>query len=193
MTFGVFLLYYLVMNNLLKHIIIILFVFVITIPSHALVLQGNAQFNAEIAKEEVFENIKYSLGPNTFRNFWVDPNYVTNQNALSNGQTRIGNRYIVMFSDGTYGVRYIQDEYHNYYYNQNGELFKVDVLDKPFNEYPHTSIAYNKYGSFKNATFVISKYEQYLYDINQKLMGHWVDDTCYDDNGNVLMHRKNVN
>ena len=144
-------------------------------------------------KEETFNNIDYALGPNEFRDYWSDPNYMENYTSMKNGEHKVGNRYLALFSDGTYGVRYANDPYHNYYYDQNGSLFKFDVLNKPFNVYPHRSVAYNRFGAFKNATFVVSKDEQYLYDAGKNLMGHWVENACYDENGNVLMLRKNAN
>ena len=174
-----------------KILLTLLFIF-LALPASALMLQGNAEFNAEMAREEVFNNIDYALGPNAFRDYWQDPNYVANYAAASNGKNKLHNRYIALFSDGTYGIRYDNDPFHNYYYDGQGLLFKVDVLNKPFNVYPHKSVAYNKYGAFKNATFVVSKTEQYLYDSNKKLMGHWVGNACYDEKGNVLMLRKNV-
>lgn len=161
-------------------------------PAGALILQGNAQFNAELAREETFAGINYALGPNEFRDYWTDPNFEANRDALNNNVNKLHNRYLAFFSDGTYGVRYTNDPYHNYYYDEFGTLFKVDVLNKPFDVYPHRSVAYNRYGTFKNATFVVSKNEQYLYDKNQKLLGHWVENACYDEHGNVLMLRKNA-
>ncbi len=174
-----------------KFLLIILTLFW-ALPVSALILQGNAEINAEIAREETFNNVNYSLGSNEFKDFWTDPNHLANYSAMKAGNNKLADRYLAWFSDGTYGVRYKNDPYHNYYYDQNGKLFKVDVLNKPFNVYPHSSVAYNKYGVFKNATYVVSKYEQYLYDSNKKLMGHWVDNACYDNAGNVLMLRKNA-
>ena len=176
----------------MKNLFVLLLTLFLVLPAQALILQGNAQFNAELAREETFNNINYALGPNAFRDYWSDPNHVANYGALHNGKNKIENRYLSLFSDGSYGVRYINDPYHNYYYDSEGSLFKVDVLNKPFDVYPHRSVAYNRYGTFKNATFVVSKNEQYLYDVNKKLMGHWVDNACYDDKGNVLMLRKNA-
>lgn len=176
------------MNRL---VLIILSLF-LTLPATALILQGNAQYNAEIAREAAFSNINYALGPNEFRDYWSDPNHSSNYDALNIGKNKIANRSLALFSDGSYGVRYDNDPFHNYYYDKNGSLFKIDVLDKPFNTYPHKSVAYNRYGAFKNATFVISKEEQYLYDRDKNLIGHWVGSACYDEKGNVLMLRKNV-
>lgn len=177
----------------MKKILFVLLTILLALPASALILQGNAQINEEIAREETFSNVVFVLPPNQFVEHWSDPNYIANYNALQAGRTKVANRYLAWFSDGTYGVRYAQDPYHNYYYDEEGELFKVDVLNKPYDEYPHRSIAYNRYGSFKNATFVVSKNEQYLYDVNKRLMGHWIDNACYDSKGNVLMLRKNAN
>lgn len=159
--------------------------------AQAMLLHGNAQYNAEDVREQTFRGIKYNLNPETFRPYWSDPNHFANYETLKDGKNEIENRHLSLFSDGTYGVRYRHDPYHNYYYDTNGILFKIDVLNKPFDQYPHRSVAYNRYGGFKNATFVVSKDEQYLYDINKKLMGHWVNSACYDEDGNVLMLRKN--
>ena len=188
MTIGIFLLYYLCM----KKFLILVFILFLSLPASALILQGNAEFNAEVAREEVFNNINYALGPNEFRDYWYDPNFEANYSGLQNGKNKISNRALALFSDGTYGVRYDNDPYHNYYYSSEGALFKVDVLNKPYYVYPHSSVAYNKYGAFKNATFVVSKSEQYLYDSNKKLIGHWVDNACYDESGKVLLLRKNA-
>lgn len=180
------------MEKVIKNVWVLMLVLFLALPSSALILQGNAEFNAEAARQQTFDNINYALGPNEFRDYWNDPNHDANYSALTNGNNVLGNRYLSLFSDGTYGVRYMNDPYHNYYYEENGTLFKVDVLNKPFNVYPHRSIAYNKYGTFKNATFAVSKKEQYLYDVNKNLLGHWVDNACYDGKGNVLMLRKNA-
>lgn len=178
---------------MIKRLFILFIALFFTLPASALILQGNAQFNAEMAREETFKGIDFSLNPNDYKEHWTDPNHLANYSALKNGKNKSENRYLSLFSDGTYGVRYIEDPYHNYYYNQNGSLFKFDVLNKPFNVYPHRSVAYNRFGAFKNATFVVSKDEQYLYDAGKNLMGHWVENACYDENGNVLMLRKNAN
>ena len=178
------------MQRLLKNLILTALFLCIVLPSQALILQGNAEFNAELAREETFSNIHFALEPDAFKDYWYDPNFLANYSGLKNGETKIADRYLALFSDGTYGVRYENDPYHNYYYNEKGALFKVDVLNKPYNEYPHRSIAYNKYGAFKNATYVVSKDEQYLYDAEKRLIGHWIDNACYDARGNVLMLRK---
>ena len=176
----------------MKKIILTTLAILLALPASALILQGNAEINTQAAREETFNNINYALGPNEFRDYWNDPNYAINYNALKNGSNKVANRQLSLFSDGTYGVRYLNDPYHNYYYDENGILFKVDVLNKPYNVYPHRSVAYNRYGAFKNATYVVSKNEQYLYDKNKNLLGHWVENACYDENGNVLMLRKNA-
>lgn len=174
----------------MKKLILTILALFMMLPAAALVLEGNAEINAELAREETFNNINYALGPNEFRDYWTDPNYMVNYTSMQKGVHKVDNRYLALFSDGTYGVRYTNDPYHNYYYSETGSLFKVDVLNKPFNVYPHRSVAYNKYGAFKNATYVVSKDEQYMYDAKQNLMGHWVDNACYDEQGTVLMLRK---
>ena len=177
----------------MKRLVLILLAIFLSLPATALMLHGNAEFNAEIAREQTFRNIKYSFDQTTFQNFWKDPNFDKNYKAVSNGQTKIENRTLAWFSDGTYGVRYDYDPYHHYYYDIEGELFKVDVLDKRYDEYPHRSVAYNKFGAFKNATYAVSEDEQYLYDKNKRLLGHWIGNACYDGKGNVLMLRKKSN
>ena len=98
------------------------------LPASALVLQGNAQINAELAREETFSDIDYALGPNEFRDYWSDPNYMANYTSMKNGQHKVGNRYLSLFSDGTYGVRYTNDPYHNYYYSETRDLLITRVL-----------------------------------------------------------------
>ena len=177
----------------MKKLLITVLSLFLMLPASALMLQGNAQFNAELARDEVFNGITLVLPPSSFQSHWVDANHSSNYTALQNGETKVADRHLALFSDGTYGLRYSSDPYHNYYYDSEGSLFKVDVLNKPFTEYPHHSVAYNKYGVFKNATFVVSKNEQYLYNVIKELIGHWVDNACYDEKGNVLLLRKHAN
>ena len=177
----------------MKNFLITILSLFLMLPASALMLQGNAEFNAELARDEVFKGVNFILPTGSFQSHWADSNHLSNYAALQNGETNVGDRNLALFSDGTYGVRYALDPYHNYYYDSNGLLFKVDVLNKPFNEYPHSSIAYNKYGVFKNATYVVSKKEQYLYNVNKELIGHWLDNACYDEKGNVLLLRKYAN
>jgi hypothetical protein len=174
----------------MKKILSVILILFLSLPASALLLEGNAQYNVESAREEVFNNIKYKLNNKNIQEFLTDPNYSNNYKSLKNGKTKVADRILALFSDGTYGVRYLKNPYHNYYYDNTGLLFKLDVLDKPFYVYPHKSIAYDRQGLFMNATFVISKDEQYLYDSKQNLIGHWIENSCYDEKGNVLMLRK---
>lgn len=160
------------------------------LPVSSITLTGSAEYNIDSAKTEAFHGVRYSLDRNSLSNYLKDPNYIQNYTYVLRGKTKIQDRTLAAFSDGTYGVRFDNDPYHNYYYDNKGNLFKVDVLDKPQNEYPHRSVAYNEKGNIINSTFVVSKDEQYIFNAQRKLVGHWVGKYCYDANNRIQMTRK---
>lgn len=157
---------------------------------YSMTLTGSAEYNVESAKTEAFHGVKYAIGRNSLSDYLKDPNYIQNYTYVLRGETKIFDRMLASFSDGTYGVRFDSDPYHNYYYDKTGKLFKVDVLNKPQNEYPHTSVAYDSKGNIINSTFVISKDEQYIFNPQKKLVGHWVGQYCYDANNRIQMTRE---
>ena len=55
------------MQRLLKNLILTALFLCIVLPSQALILQGNAEFNAELAREETFSNINFALEPDAFK------------------------------------------------------------------------------------------------------------------------------
>ncbi len=173
-----------------KIFLYVLLTLLFVLPVSSMTLTGSAEYNVDSAKTEAFQGIKYSIGRNSISNYLKDPNYIQNYTYVLRGATKIQDRTLASFSDGTYGVRFDNDPYHNYYYDKNGNLFKVDVLDKPQNEYPHTSVAYDSKGNIINSTFVVSKDEQYIFNPQKKLVGHWVGQYCYDANNRIQMKRE---
>ena len=171
-------------------LILILLIFITSTGNCQTLLTGSVDYNVDSARTEAFQGIKYSLSRNSLQKYQVDPDYVSNYTAVLRGNTRLDGRTIATFSDGTYGVRFDDDLFHNYYYNANGSLFKVDELDKPDNVYPHRSVSYDRTGALMQSALVISKNESYIYNLQKKLIAHWVGENCFDENGRIQMTRK---
>lgn len=157
-------------------------------------LQTGIQWNEQTARQEAFNNIQYKIDLNEFSIRMNDPNYQENKVARKQNIKKFTDREVAFFSAGLipygYGVKYADDKFHTFYYKNSGKFDKIDILDKPNDEYPHKSVTYNSNGDLTSTTMHVSKYEQYVYFPNGTLGQHWQGQYCYDGNGNFLMTRK---
>ncbi len=89
-----------------------------------------------------------------------------------------------------YGVKYKSDKYHVYYYDMLGHLTFVDILEKPYDEYPYTSYQYDTKGKLISVIHNISDYDQYVYKANGDFYGRWYNSKCYSKKAKIIMTRK---
>ena len=121
---------------------------------------------------------------------FIDINSTENLRLLKDGVTKLIDREIGEFSDGTYGVMFYDDPEYSWYYSRNGRL--VNFTQKSSLDFPMKITKYKPDGTVINTGIKISKKESYLYNSKGILIAHWKGDYCYDSNNNIIMIRKSV-
>ncbi len=99
-------------------------------------------------------------------------------------------RKIAIFSDGSKGVMYNNTPLIIKYYNSDADLIYIET--KTQEQYPHKAFKYTPDGELVNVSLRISEKESFIYNLKGKLIGHWVGDNCYNQNGQVVMTRKTM-
>ena len=167
----------------MKRIFLILTITImLTHPADSKVLEGNITYNVDRARTEAFNGIEKTFSPELIQKHFIDENYKTNKQALLLGNVELKDRTLCQFSNGIYGIRYNEDPYRAYYYTQDGTLFYVDKKNRL--EYPHNVSTYNLHGELIGTALYITKYEQYIFDLNKNLTTHWIGNNGYDAAGN---------
>ena len=167
---------------------IILLLLLISLPVQAEMLTGGVKYTTEDAKIELQNNrpseTDYLLKQNNF----VDRNYKENYSSLLKGVTRLNDRILGLFSDGSYAVNYIKEPNHVWYYDKGGSLINIEV--RTSSKVPYGSYKYSPDGELVNMSLKVSEDETFIFSPFGQLLGHWVGEKCYDENGHVVMTRK---
>lgn len=165
-----------------KKFLILTINIILIAPAHTKVLEGNVTYNVDTARIEAFNSIEETFPQVLIQKHFIDENYKTNKEALLIGNIELKDRIICQFSNGIYGVRYKKDPYRAYYYTQDGRLSYVDKKNRL--EYPHNVSTYNLHGELIGTALYITKYEQYIFDLDKNLKTHWIGNNGYDAAGN---------
>lgn len=171
----------------MKKIILLLLVLIIS-PVNAQVLTGEVKYTIDDARIELQNNrpnaIDYMLAQNNF----VDKERNANYFALLKGKTNLNDRMLALFSDGSYAINYKNDLKHVWYYDKDGTLINIEVRTSL--EFPYGSYKYDCDGTLVNMSLKVSKDETFIFSPLGELLGHWIGDNCYDENGDIVMTRK---
>ena len=158
-------------------------------PAGALTLKGGVKYTVESAREEAFRNIEYQIPMEPHKKYLKDPGYTPGEGGKKPKISKKG-RYVNHFTNGSYCVSYYTKWKYVYVYNSKGLLKGIDI-QLNYNSFPQYSWGYDLKGKLTDVTFWVSKNESYIYDLNGKLIAHWVGDTAYDENGQIMMLRLN--
>lgn len=173
----------------MKKIILILFLFILSLPAQAeTILTGTVNYNVNSAREELLQNFKNPLNRDLIKLYAYDYQNKENLIYLLKGQTDLKDRTLASFSDGTYAVMHFDDILHVYYYKNDGTLLYIE--EKEIDTYPYKSYKYDITGKLVNMSLRISKGETYIYTPGGKLIAHWINSNGYDERGNIVMTRK---
>lgn len=168
--------------------IALLILVLIMLPAYGEVLTGGVKYSVQDAKIELQNNrpaaIDYFLTQNNF----IDKNHKENYSALLKGSTKLNDRILAIFSDGSYAVNYTNDLKHVWYYDKDGSL--INAEERTSLEYPYGSYKYSPDGELINMSMRVSKEETFIFSPLGELLGHWIGENCYDENGNIVMTRK---
>ena len=172
----------------MKRFIILLCALIFLSPVNAQIITGEVEYNAEIAREEVFSKPVQKISFDKIRNRFYDSDNVENSNNLLKGITELKDRKLAKFSDGSYGVQYYDDPMYSWYCSSSGRL--INFTKKDSESYPCKITKYKPDGSIANQGYRVSDRESFLFAPNGKLLAHWKGENCYDEYNNIIMTRK---
>lgn len=154
------------------------------------VITGGVTYDVNSARSELLTTEQTGIDKKLIRSHSYDFRHRSHMKYLLNGKTELKDRTLAMFSDFTYAVMYLKDEYHVYYYKSDGSLMYVE--EKKSLDYPFKAYKYDTSGKLVNMSLRISKEETFIYTPEGKLIAHWIGTNGYDELGNVIMTRKFV-
>ena len=152
-------------------------------------LKGKITYTEQSARIEAFKDLARQIPKEMFKNYLKDKYVKENLQNLKNKNLIITkepkrniNPFYVINNIALYSVEYVDDINTKYYYNPLGKLVKFEINDYT-GDYPYRAIAYNTKGKVINITFIVSDRESFIFDKNEKLLGHWLDNQFYDKKG----------
>ncbi len=173
----------------MKRILCLLFIFCFFSCTYAQTISGGVEYSAQDALIELRNNIPQTDFFLTAKNY-VDSNHQENYSTLLKGQTKLNDRTLGLFSDNTYAVKYNEDKKHVWYYDQSGSLINVEI--RTASTYPYRTYKFTPEGELVNMSMRVSENETFIFSPLGKLLGHWLNENCYDESKNVIMTRKIV-
>lgn len=175
----------------MKRFILIFLSIVFILPVNAQIITGEVEYNADVAREEVFSKPTKKIDYDKIRNRYYDSNNIENLNYLFQGITELKDRKLAKFSDGSYGVQYYDDPMYSWYYSASGKL--INFTQKDSTDYPCRITKFKPDGSVTNTGYRVSERESFIFSPEGKLLAHWLGNSCYDENNNVIMTRNIMN
>jgi hypothetical protein len=164
------------------------------------------QWSVDLARQEAFEDLQIKQDLSLFNP--VDPFWLKNKKALLMNAQTSANRRLIKYSDNCYSVRIYDDKNFDkvFYYSPTGELEEVDfdIFEKQINSvaefikaeetlhcFPCKKYKYTyPEGKLIEIIIEVSTYNQYGFRPDGTLKYHWSGNTCFDEEGNVVMTRK---
>ena len=171
-----------------KFIIMLTLLFFCIQTSFGAILTGGVEYSVEDARIELQNNRPQVTDFLLTQNNIIDNNNKENISYLLKGITELKDRTLGLFSDGSYAVNYKNDPLHVWYYDKNGTL--INTEERSSLNYPYKSYKYTPDGELVNMALKKSETETFIFSPFGRLIGHWVGQNCYDENGNVIMTRK---
>lgn len=175
----------------MKKLLYILIILNICLSSYAVVLEGSVHYSVNDAKIELQNTRPPVIDLLLINDNYTDKNNKENYSLLLKGETKLKDRTLALFSDGSYGINYLNNPYFVWYYNKKGELIYIE--QKTSLDYPYKTYKYTPDYELVNMTLRVSEKETFIFSQYGKLLGHWVGENCYDEFGNIVMTRKILN
>lgn len=164
---------------------------ILSFQVNAQIITGEVEYNADIAREEVFSKPVEKINFEKLKKRYYDSDNLENINYLFKGITELKDRKLAKFSDGSYGVQYYDDPMYSWYYSSNGKL--INFTQKDSLDYPCRITKYKPDGNIANTGYRVSEKESFIFSSEGKLLAHWKGNFCYDDSDNIIMTRKIMN
>lgn len=170
-------------------------VFVLIICSVSFVsaetIKAGISYTVNEARQLAFDDVDKKIDISKYKDHFFDKNYAENIKAIQKNKFKQKGRRLVKFLNRgvfSYAVTYTKDENTSFYYNENGELEYIDI--EIILEYPRKTATYNTKGELDNITINVSHDNQFVFDINKKLLAHWIGKYGYDEKGEFIGTRE---
>lgn len=168
--------------------ILILFYFFTVNFSGAYTLKTGVIYNVNIARNQAFSNTPLKIDMTDYSNYKIDVENINNINAARKGKNKYKGKYITLFSDGAYSIRYKKSENPCFYYDSNGNLISLGFIYGE--KYPKKYLSYDKNGQLLDITLYVSGKEQYVFNLAGTLIEHWIGNNCYNEKGELILTRE---
>ena len=175
----------------MKKILLILIIFLLTVPAMSKTLTGGVVYTVETAREAAFDGIEYEISMEPFKKYLQDPGFISAAKK-EGGRPKVSKkgRWVTFFQDGEYGVKYKSNLEYVYYYSRNGQLKYIEKCPKNCARYPLITKKYDINGRLSRVFFRTAEFESFVYTIDKELVAHWKNEFCYDKNGLIIAKRK---
>ncbi len=188
----------------------ILVLIIFSLPVSALTLEGSAEFDwidlkqvqrdeqiskihSEIFNEDLVKRYDKKEYRQRYKDFLKDTNFKQTRYEIMSGnketQEKIINAFFAKKLLYAYGIIYKSDLYHCYYYDALGNLFNIEIFEKPYNEYPLVSKQYDKNGKLNAVIYKKGNADEFVYNADGKFLGRWYINNYYNRNGKIIMKR----
>ena len=173
----------------MKKYLVILFIFLFFMSTaDARTIKAGVTYTFADAKRYAFKGISKKININKYGKVLKDPFYEENKMLLKLGKNEADNRYIIGFSIGGYAYAYKKAKTVAYYYTDEGDLENIGISSSP--DYPKRTIKYDIKGILSDVAIELSDKEQFVFDADKKLIGHWIKNNCYNEKGELIMTRE---
>ena len=164
---------------------------IIILPVFSLTINGGISYSVNEARNIAFNNLEYKIDTSIYKKYFIDTNYLQNKNSIENGVFYTKKYKLTSYSDNSYSVSYKSNKKICFYYDAYGKLESIGYTIGG-NKYPRKGIKYYKNGYLEEIYLIISAKEQFIFDKNKKLIAHWIENNCYNDQGELVMTRKKI-
>ena len=155
----------------IKLILSILFFIIFVTPVQSAIIRGGITFSVSEARKISFHNIPYKIPTDSFYNF-------------RKFKKDFGVKYTkTLFSDNTFCIT-PKNSMYTYYYSENGNLIYIEnqINEDKFIRYAR----YDINGNLDSVVLDVGNNEQFVFDVNKKLVAHWIGKNGYDENGELF-------
>ena len=175
-------------NIYMKKILLLITLIIIATSVNAQTLTGGVTYTTQDARIELQNTRPPAIDFLLIQDNFTDKNHPENYSQLLKGITELKDRTLGIFSDKTYAIKYKNNPKYIWYYDSKGTLIYTE--EQTSSQYPYKTYKYTPDGELVNMTLRVSKDETFIFSQYGQLLGHWVGQNCYDENGNIVMTRK---
>ena len=172
----------------MKKYVKIISIIIAAVMMTSFTLRGSVSYTVADAKRDAFKGVSKKININKYGKVLKDPFYEENKMLLKLGKNEADNRYIIGFSSGSYAYAYKKAMTVAYYYTDEGDLENIGISSSP--DYPKRTIKYDIKGILSDVAIELSDKEQFVFDADKKLIGHWIKNNCYNEKGELIMTRE---